>query len=79
MSHFGVIIHHHDWAAWYSTRLLVNLTPKGVVFSFLFFLHHHVRALDINCYCLSMLHTSVTPHDMEIVELACKIDMVTGC
>ena len=26
------------WAAWYITRLLVKLTPKGVVFSFLFFL-----------------------------------------
>ena len=28
------------WAAWYSTRLLVNLTPKGVVFSFLFYSFH---------------------------------------
>ena len=25
------------WAAWYVTRLLVKLTPKGVVFCFLFF------------------------------------------
>ena len=24
------------WAAWYITRLLIKLTPKGVVFSFLF-------------------------------------------
>ena len=26
----------HVWAAWYVTRLLVKLTPKGVVFSFSF-------------------------------------------
>jgi len=26
------------WAARYNTGLLINLTPKGVVFSFVFFL-----------------------------------------
>ncbi len=26
-----------SWAAWYNTWLLIELTPKGVVFSFLFF------------------------------------------
>ena len=26
---------HQHWAAWYVTRLLVELSPKGVVFSFL--------------------------------------------
>ena len=26
-----------SWAAWYNTRLLIESTPKGVVFSFLFF------------------------------------------
>ena len=25
------------WAAWYNIRLLIKLTPKGVVVSFLFF------------------------------------------
>ncbi len=26
-----------DWAAWHNTELLNTLTPKGIVFSFLFF------------------------------------------
>ena len=26
---------YNSWAAWHITRLLIKLTPKGVVFSFL--------------------------------------------
>ena len=26
------------WAAWYNTWLLIKITPKGVVFSFLFYM-----------------------------------------
>ena len=33
------------WAAWYITRLLVKLTPKGVVFSFLFNVTVHVACV----------------------------------
>ena len=32
------------WAAWYNTWLLIELTPKGVVFSFLFFTVWYVLA-----------------------------------
>ena len=28
---------HRSWAAWYITRLLIMIVPKGVVFSFFFF------------------------------------------
>ncbi len=34
----GICI-NYPWAAQYNTWLLIKLTPKGVVFSFLFFLH----------------------------------------
>jgi len=26
-----------SWAAWYNNWLLIKLTPKGIIFSFLFF------------------------------------------
>ncbi len=34
---FGLSLHALSWAARYNTWLLIKLTPKGVVFSFLFF------------------------------------------
>ena len=37
------------WAAWYDTWLLIKLTPKGVVFSFLFFASGHlVHVLQVD-------------------------------
>ena len=33
------------WAAWHNTWLHIKLTPKGVVFSFLFFLNFDWRGL----------------------------------
>ena len=31
-------VYYHIWAVWYITRLLIKLMPKGVVFSFLYYL-----------------------------------------
>ncbi len=38
----------YPWAAWYNTWLLIKLTPKGAVFSFLFLLaYHHVVGMGM--------------------------------
>jgi len=41
----SVIMNFDTWAAWYNTWLHIKLTPKGVVFSFLFFLSFDWRGL----------------------------------
>jgi len=46
---------HFAWAARYNTWLLIKLTPKGVVFSFLFF---------------SFLFLSILHGAMQMLELA---------
>ncbi len=37
---------HEYWAAWYDTRLLIKLTPEGVVFSFLLY---NMSAVEQQC------------------------------
>ncbi len=41
----SLIMTFDTWAAWYNTWLHIKLTPKGVVFSFLFFLNFDWRGL----------------------------------
>ena len=45
------------WAAWYSTRLLVKSTPKGVVF-FLVFSHHALHSsCQVPCFASCILQS----------------------
>ena len=59
------------WAAWYSTWLLIKLTPKGVVFSFLFFSYlngivMHGTYISRCCCARGSLHDTPYQHfDIE--------------
>ena len=48
-----MVVTWSPWVAWYGTWLLIKLTPKGVVFSFLSFLtvgQQDVHRMLDSCY-----------------------------
>ena len=54
------VVSHRFCAAWYITRLLVKLTPKGVVFSFLFSVIGGWQAGYLNSRCRLVDMTQLT-------------------
>ena len=49
-----------DWAAWYNTWLLVELTSKGVVFHFIFSFLFAFAVKDADDVCQTLTSVTVT-------------------
>ena len=64
------------WAAWYITRLLVKLTPEGVVFSFLLFYAYVIASGAAGTRSVGMMFRAVVftfmPTAIELV-LVCTL------
>ncbi len=76
---------HSPWAAWYSTWLLIKLTPKGIVFSFrsfpfLFLLpQRHTATCRIAMVPISKVTLSVAvQHNKELEKQQAAIQQVMG-